>query len=148
MMSPYDSFMTHYLFSLLSDAHSACLLYFSLTHYCTIFSTSLMYSGENNSRRITKTDLETVGTQRLSSYTTQLPSHLPSKLSLPLGNFSKPSRKMPLSAVFTLSSLSQDFCLERQAPQTSLQTWYRSQVLRLRRVGPTVVITTYTAKET
>jgi hypothetical protein len=50
LMSPYDSFwllvthlMTHYLFSLLSDAHSACLLYFSLTHYYTIFSMSPLY---------------------------------------------------------------------------------------------------------
>jgi hypothetical protein len=58
--------------------------------------------------------------------------HPPSELSLPLGYFSEPSRKMPLSVVITLSSLSQNFHLERQATQTSLQTWYRSQVLRLR----------------
>jgi hypothetical protein len=43
MISPYDSSMTHYLLSSLSDAHSAYLLYNFSDSYFTILSTSLIY---------------------------------------------------------------------------------------------------------
>jgi hypothetical protein len=71
----------------------------------------------------------------------------PPELSLPLGYFSEPFRKTPLSAVFTLTSLSQNLHLEKtgnpdfpldlvQIPSPQTQT-----------SGPNSGITTHTVKE-